>query len=292
MLAYLLLLRPKQWTKNLLVFAALLFGGTFREADKAFLALVAFIAMCMASSAVYIVNDLRDLERDRKHPKKKLRPLASGAVSRNSGWAIAAVCLAISLAAVWTVNKTSTAIILAYLLLQVAYNFRLKQVAVADVFCIAVGFVLRAVLGAAAIKVPISGWLLFCTGALALMLGFSKRRNEFLTIAENGTRESLAKYTKPALDALVSIFACGAALCYGIYCLESETAKKYPGLIVTSIFVFYGIARYILIVFSLDEGGEPETLLYKDKHILACVLCFILASVLALSGFQLPLVSS
>lgn len=292
MLAYLLLLRPKQWTKNLLVFAALLFGGTFREADKATLAFIAFVAMCLASSAVYIVNDLRDLERDRRHPKKKLRPLASGAVSQNLGWGIAVVCLAIALGAVWTVNKTSTAIILAYLLLQVAYNFRLKQVAVADVFCIAVGFVLRAVLGAAAIKVPISGWLLFCTGALALMLGFSKRRNEFLTIAENGTRESLAKYTRPALDALVSIFACGAALCYGIYCLESETAKKFPGLIVTSIFVFYGIARYILIVFSLDEGGEPETILYKDKHILASVLCFILASVLALSGFQLPLVSS
>jgi len=291
-IAHILLLRPKQWTKNLLVFAALLFVGAFRDPHMVWLAVQAFFAMCLASSAVYVVNDLRDIERDRRHPRKKNRPLAAGTVKPPAAIAIAVVCLFGSLTLAYLVNKSSLAIIGIYLGMQILYNAWLKNVAVADVFCIGVGFVLRAALGAAALTVQISGWLLFCTGALSLMLGFSKRRNEFLTVPGSGsTRESLESYSKPALDALVGIFACGAALCYGIYSLESPTAHKYPGLVLTSLFVFYGIARYVLIVFSQDEGGEPETLLYKDPHILMSVLLFVLTSVLALSGFQIPLVT-
>jgi 4-hydroxybenzoate polyprenyltransferase len=292
LIAYLLLLRPKQWTKNLLVFAALIFGESFRNGHLVLLAVEAFIAMCLVSSSVYVVNDIRDAARDRRHPRKQHRPIAAGKVQPETAWVIAAACLATGVAIAALINVNALVLIGAYLALQAAYNIRLKHVAVADVFCIAVGFVIRAVLGAAAIDVPISGWLLFCTAALALMLGFSKRRNEFITVGDNGTRESLAHYTRAALDAFVAIFACGAALCYGIYCLESSTAKKYPALILTSIFVFYGIARYVLIVFGWDEGGEPETLLYKDKHILACVVLFIAASFLALSGFKVPLISN
>jgi len=290
-IAHLLLLRPKQWTKNLLVFAALLFVGAFRDPHMVWLATQAFFAMCLASSFVYVVNDLRDIERDRRHPRKKSRPLASGLVKPPAAIVAAILCLAGALTIAFFINKASLAIVGTYLAIQGLYNLWLKQVAVADVFCIGIGFVLRATLGAAALNVEISGWLLFCTGALALMLGFSKRRNEFLTVPENGTtRESLAHYTKSALDALVVMFACGAALCYGIYSLESTTAKKYPGLVLTSLFVFYGIARYVLIVFSRDEGGEPETLLYKDPHILMSVVLFVLTSILALSGFRIPLV--
>ncbi len=276
-----------------MVFAAWLFVGGFRDPGLTLLIVQAFAAMCLVSSAVYIANDLRDIERDRKHPKKRLRPLASGRVSKNAAIGLAILCLLAGLGLALAINKSSLAVIAAYLVLQIAYNGYTKHMAVADVFSIAIGFVLRAVLGAAAIKVEISGWLLFCTGALALLLGFSKRRSEFLTVADsNLTRESLAKYTKTSLDILVAIYACAASICYGIYCLESETAKKFPGLIITSIFVFYGIARYVLIVFSQDEGGEPETLLYKDKHILLSVVLFVLASILAISGFQIPLVSN
>lgn len=292
MIAHLLLLRPKQWTKNLLVFAALLFVGAFRDPAMVLLAIRAFVAMCLASSAVYVFNDLRDIERDRRHPRKRTRPLAAGLVKPPAAAVIGVLCLAGSVAIAASVNQISLGIIVFYLVIQALYNTWLKHVAVADVFCIGVGFVLRAILGAAALNVEISGWLLFCTGALALMLGFSKRRNEFLTVADNGTtRESLASYTKPALDALVAIFACAASICYGIYSLESPTAKKFPGLVVTSLFVFYGIARYVLIVYSKDEGGEPETLLYKDPHILLSVLAFILASVWAISGYKIPLVT-
>lgn len=293
LIAHLLLLRPKQWTKNLLVFAALLFAGGFKDLTLTLMAFQAFAAMCLASSAVYIVNDLRDIERDRRHPRKRLRPLAAGKVKPSTAWGLAFTCIIASFTLAITLNVASAVIIFLYLLLQVAYNARLKRVAVADVFCIACGFVLRAVLGAAAISVAMSGWLLFCTGALALLLGFSKRRNEFLTVdAPTTTRESLAKYTKQALDMYVAIYACAAAICYGIYCIESETAQKYPGLILTSVFVFYGISRYVLIVFSFDEGGEPETLLYKDKHILLSVILFVISAVVAISGFQIHLISN
>lgn len=276
-----------------MVFAALLFVGGFKDSHQILLAFQAFAAMCLISSAVYIVNDIRDIERDRRHPKKKNRPLAAGKVKVSTGWAVAFVCFLASITLAYFLNKASLSIIGAYLTLQIAYNFKLKHVAVADVFCIAVGFVLRAVLGAAAIDVKISAWLLFCTGALALLLGFSKRRSEFLTVTDAATtRESLAKYTKVSLDAFVAIYACAAAICYGMYCIESDTAKKFPGLVLTSLFVFYGIARYVMIVFSFDEGGEPETLLYKDKHILLSVIMFILTSILAISGFTVPLITS
>lgn len=293
LIAHLLLLRPKQWTKNLLVFAALLFVGGFKDPHLTLLAVQAFFAMCLISSAVYIANDIRDIKRDQLHPRKRNRPLASGKVKVSHAWGIAFVCFSAAIALAAFLNQNTLAIIGGYLVLQIAYNLKLKHVAVADVFCIAIGFVLRAVLGAAAINVGISAWLLFCTGALALLLGFSKRRNEFLTVNDaSSTRESLAKYTKASLDIFVAIYACASAICYGIYCIESETAQKYPGLILTSLFVFYGIARYVMIVFSYDEGGEPETLLYKDKHILLSVILFILTSILAISGFEISLITS
>ena len=287
------LLRPKQWSKNLLVFAALLFTAAFKDTQSVERALLAFLAMCLASSATYIVNDLFDLERDRQHPRKKNRPLAAGRITPTVGSVVAGLVGIAALLIANYLGPMTLMVLVTYLFLQALYNLGLKRIAVADVFCIGVGFVLRAALGAAAIDVKISGWLLFCTGALALMLGFAKRRNEF--IAQGGdkgvTRESLDMYSKGALDALVIMFACGAGLCYGIYAIESETAHKYPALILTSLFVFYGISRYVLLVFSLDEGGEPENLLYKDPHILLAILLFLATAVMAVMGMKLPLVA-
>jgi len=182
-------------------------------------------------------------------------------------------------------------ILATYVALQLLYNLGLKRVAVADVFLISLGFILRAALGAGAISVTISSWLLFCTGALALMLGFCKRRSEFILLGDRRTevRESLGAYSRGALDALVIMFACGAALCYGVYAVQSPTAHKYPALILTSVFVFYGICRYVLIVFGKDEGGEPETLLFKDPHMVFSIVMFIVAAVLAMSGVKVPL---
>jgi len=288
----LLLLRPKQWAKNLLVFAAMLFGAKFNNPHSVMLAIAAFVAMCLASSATYVFNDLADIERDRKHPKKKSRPLASGAIKKSAGVGIGVFCLVFSLFIAVSVGRGSLILILCYLGLQVLYNWKLKHMPIADVYVIAIGFVLRAVLGASAIHVGISGWFLFCTGALALMLAFAKRRNEFILQGSDRTssRESLVYYSKSSLDALVIMFAAGAAMCYGIYTLESQTAHKYPSLILTAIFVFYGITRYVLIVFTADEGGEPADILFHDPHIIASVVLFCITAVLALSGLvNLPI---
>lgn len=288
------LIRPKQWAKNLLVFAGLLFGAKFHDPHHVVLALLAFAAMSLVSSCTYVFNDLIDVERDRRHPKKRLRPLASGAISKPAGAVIGTALFVLGMSIGAYLGMGPLIILAVYLLLQVLYNWRLKHMPVADVYTIAVGFVLRAVLGAAAIDVAISGWLLFCTGALALMLGFAKRRNEFILQGDDrsSSRESLVHYNRPALDALVIIFAAGAAMCYGIYTLQSRTAHQFPALILTSLFVFYGITRYVLIVFTVDEGGEPADILFKDPHIIASVVLFVASAVLALSGLRIPVLES
>ncbi len=290
--AVLSLLRPKQWAKNLLVFAAPIFASKMTDSGSALLALQAFAAMCLMSSATYIFNDLADVKRDREHPKKRLRPLASGAVAIPTATVIGVLLGALALFLGFSLNTTSGTVLISYALLQVLYNLALKRTPIADVFTISLGFIFRAALGAFAVWVPISGWLLFCTGALALMLGFAKRRNEFIMQGEQRTasRESLAGYTKAGLDALVTMTATGAAICYGIYSVDSATAAKFPAIVVTSLFVFYGIARYVMIVFSKDEGGEPADLLFKDPHLLASVVLFLVSAMVAVSGqFQIPL---
>ncbi len=285
------LLRPKQWAKNLLVFAALIFTAGYHSADKVILAIAGFAVMCMAGSGTYVFNDLIDVEKDRKHPKKKFRPIASGAVPKSVATVVGVAALAVAIIGSYSLNKYCFAIIATYLVLQVLYNWRLKHIPVADVYCIAVGFVLRAALGAAVLKAGISGWLLFCTGSLALMLGFAKRRNEFILQGDDRTssRASLAGYSQLALDGFVLITACAASLCYGIYSLDSATAHKYPALILTAPFVFYGISRYVLLVFSVNEGGEPADVLFGDVQIIVCVLSFVACAAFAMSGLRVPL---
>lgn len=292
MTAWIRLLRPKQWTKNLLVFAALLFTKGYQDPAQIQLALLAFAVMCMVSSSTYIFNDLADVERDRKHPVKKLRPIASGKVPKAAALVLAVILLGGGVAIASTIGTRIVVIIGVYMFLQGVYNLGLKRVPVTDVFLLSIGFVLRAALGAAAISVSISGWLLFCTGALALLLGFGKRRSEFVLqgSARVESRESLGGYSLPSLDALVLMSATGAAMCYGVYAVESPTARQYPALILTSLFVFYGICRYVFLVFSKAEGGEPETLLLKDIHLIISILGFLGSAVMALSGFRIPLV--
>ncbi len=288
------LLRPLQWSKNLLVFAALMFTGKYMDYALLGRSIIAFFAMCMLSSCVYVVNDLKDIDRDRRHPVKCRRPLASGTVHPREAQILGAFLALISVGLCFVLGPLSWLIIGAYLALQVAYNSGMKQLAIADVFTIALGFVLRAMLGAAAINVKISPWLVLCTGSLALMVGFAKRRHEYLIQGDQRTasRESLGSYSKAALDMLVGVAAATAAINYSIYCIESPTARKYPSLILSSLFVFYGISRYLLRVFHDNEGGEPAELLFTDRHLLCSVLLFVIAVMFAMSGFQLPLMES
>ena len=284
------LLRIKQWAKNLLVFAAWMFAGKYTDTSSTLAVVTAFFSMSFASSGVYIFNDVLDRDRDKNHPRKKYRPIASGAFPVGPAVGVAFVLVGLSLALAWSLTPTCFALVLSYLLIQVAYNVTLKAVPVLDVFVIATGFVIRAVLGASALVVPISGWFLFCTGFLALMLGFAKRRNEFLVQADDASssRESLVHYSRPALDALVVMFATCAVICYGVYTLESSAAHAHRSLILTAPLVFYGVTRYVLLVFTQDEGGEPADLLFSDWHIIGSVVMFGVTAAMVLHGLNLP----
>jgi 4-hydroxybenzoate polyprenyltransferase len=284
------LMRPKQWAKNLLVFAALVFTRSYEEPRLVALSLIAFAALCLASSAAYAFNDALDASSDREHPRKKNRPVASGALSPGTAYAVFVVLALASMAVGLAAGSGFTLCVLAYLVLQGFYNLLARAVPVLDVSVVAAGFVLRAAAGAIAISVSISGWLLLCTGALALLVGFSKRRYEFRLVPNH--RESLGGYTSTALDSLVVFSACSAALSYGVYSIQSESAKQYPMLILTAPVVGYAIMRYLLLVFAHDEGGEPETLLLSDAQLLTCLGLFLVLAYLATHGWSLSFVGS
>lgn len=289
---FLRLLRPKQWSKNLLVFAAILFTNELRDSHALLHTFMAFFGMCLISSAAYIANDIRDVEKDRAHPRKKHRPIASGGVSVVAAVVEAMIVLAVGAVLIILLGREAIAVVLAYAALQLIYNLVGKETAVLDVFLISAGFVLRAVLGAAAINREISAWLLLCTGALALLLGFGKRRSEFISQGDrrSESRVSLAGYSRQSLDALVVMASTAAALCYGIYALESPTAHRYPALVITTVFVFYGICRYVLRIFREDEGAEPETILYRDLHILFSVILFVASAIAAMNMEKIPFI--
>lgn len=284
------LLRPKQWTKNLLVFAALIFAHEFNNQMSVQLAVIAFFALCMFSSSVYALNDVLDAERDRAHPTKRNRPIASGALSQTAGLVISMVVLLIGTLLGAFVSPQFLIGLFGYLVLQLLYNFWLKRVPVVDVMVISSGFVLRAALGAIAIEAFISGWLLFCTGMLALLLGSAKRRHEFHLQGDGrgASRAALLGYTAQSLDAMVVFSAGVSAIAYGVYAIESETANAYPALIVTVPFVVFGVLRYLFLTFAKEEGGEPENILLTDWQTIAAVILFIAAAFYALSGLDIP----
>lgn len=279
------LMRPKQWIKGLLVLAAPLFtySGTVSrwEAVQILLALVSITA---ASSAVYVLNDWKDAERDRNHPKKQHRPIASGKVSSAAAGILALVCLVISIAAAAADGPLFLGVIVLYFALQAAYNLGLKHIAIADVFILSSGYVIRAALGAVAIHVVISPWLYFCTGLLALLVSFGKRLSEFRTVDANGaqTREVLAQYSDASLSAMLIVSAAGAAISYGIYAIDSATGRTYPWLVVTTIWVYFAIFRYILLVLVKNEGGEPETLFLRDRQLIIAVALFLITAFIAM----------
>lgn len=280
--ALLRLMRPKQWTKNLLVFAALLFTAGWRDAAAVQSAIWAFLALCLLSSAIYVMNDALDVESDRIHPTKRTRPLASGQVSLPAAAVLGSVCAALAMLIGWTQAPIGASLVV-FLCIQIAYSLMLKKIAVLDVMTIAALFVQRAVIGAIAISAPISPWILMCTATLALMLGFGKRRQEFRTLGADA-RDSLRSYTPTILDAFVWLAAGLSLVSYMLYVVESETAKAHSGLLFTAPFVLFGVLRYLLVLSTSERGEEPETLLLQDPGILASVVGFVIIAVLAMTN--------
>lgn len=271
------LLRVKQWTKNIVVFAAFVFALGDRNQNLAAWELwkvcLAALAFSLVSSAVYILNDLRDAPQDRLHPLKKRRPIASGAVTPGPALAVAAVLLVIGLGGAWRLGNDLLAVIGGYLALQVAYTLWLKQIALVDVIVIALGFVLRALAGAVVIHVLISPWLLLCALLLALFLGLCKRRHEKVNLEGAGTRPALDGYHEGLLDMLITMMGAAALVCYSIYTLWPDTVAKFgtPWLGATIPFVVFGLFRYMDLVYRQEKGDRPEQILLTDLPLMVDV---------------------
>ncbi len=284
MIAAIQALRPKQWTKNLLVFAAAIFTGSLGVPSVWQHAAVAFVAVSLVSSANYILNDLIDRDRDRLHPKKKNRPFARGALSAQSGVVLAILCATGGLLLVTTGGQWLFFGVLGLSLVQVGYTFAFKHIATLDLVVLSLLYVLRAAIGGWAIQVPVSHWLLFCTGMLALFMAVAKRRQELISLGpELETREVLKHYSKELLDALFIFAAALTVMSYGIYAIQSPTALAHPRLIATVPFVVYGVLRYVYLVLGQQKGEEPESVIISDPDMIATLLFFVSTAIYAMS---------
>ena len=288
LLRLLRLLRPHQWLKNGFVFIGLLFGHAWNDPHKLSQALAAFVAFCLLASAVYVMNDLIDREQDRRHPKKKLRPLAAGTVSVRAAVVLGALCLIAG--GVIAVRYAGSApwLFLAYVVMNLGYCFGLKHVVILDVFIIAAGFMLRILAGTLGIDIAPSHWLLLCGLMVTLFLGFAKRRAELNALLQEsaGHRRVLEHYTAAMLDQFIAIAADGTIISYSLYTVSAETVALHGtrGLMVTIPFVVYGILRYLWRLHRQGGGGDPAQELLGDPHLLTAAAGWLVVVLALLSG--------
>ena len=277
-------LRPDQWTKNLIVFAGVIFGGRLADVPAVILAGAAFVVFCALSSAMYLVNDVSDRAEDRRHPTKARRPIAAGALSVSAAMTAAAVLVVAALAVAFRIGSSFGLVSLAFIGLLGLYTTTLKHVVIIDVLTISIGFVLRAVAGAVAVAVPISQWLLVCTVLLALFLGFAKRRQEVALLGDAAAphRRTLDDYSTSLLDQLIAIVAAATLVAYAFYTMEPDTIEKFgtSRLTLTLPFPIYGVFRYLYLVYERDGGSSPSETLLRDPPLLACVILWAAAIVL------------
>jgi 4-hydroxybenzoate polyprenyltransferase len=292
--ALLVSLRPHQWTKNLFVLAALAFSKHLFDADAVARAVFAFLVFCALSGATYLVNDLTDLEQDRLHPTKRLRPLAGGLLPVAVARLFAVALFACGLAAALVLGPRFTLAAALYLGLSLAYSLAVKHVVILDVLSIAIGFVLRAVAGALAIDVAFSDWLVVCTLLVALFLALAKRRHELVTLDDAaGHRRILAEYSPYLLDQMISVVTASCLTAYAFYTLAPDTIEKYrtDKLSLTIPFVIYGIFRYLYLVHRREQGGSPSELLLTDRPLLLAVAMWaavVVAIVYTAPGLPMP----
>ena len=281
-------LRPRQWTKNLLVFAGLIWGEKLRDPQSLALALGAFAIFCALSGVVYLINDVQDREADRRHPVKSKRPVASGALSPESALMAATAIGAAAVAAAFWIGTEFGLAAVAYVLLLSLYSILLKNIVIVDVLTVAGGFVLRAAGGALAIGVAFSHWLLLLTLLLALFLALSKRRAELVSLADDAQahRRILAEYSPYLLDQMVAVVTASTLVAYAFYTISPETVAKFgtDRLLWTVPFPLYGIFRYLYLVHQRAGGGNPSETLLEDRPILLCVALWVISVILILYG--------
>lgn len=283
---YLRALRPKQWTKNVLVFAALVFSHQLTDGAAVLNVVVAFLCFCAASSAVYLFNDLRDRESDRLHPTKRFRPIAAGTVPERDAIVLSLVFAISALVVAFLLTPYFAALLVLYIVINISYSLYLKHFVIIDVFAISSGFVLRAAAGAVVLAVPISPWLYVCTVVLALFIGFGKRRNELELLEGDagGHRRNLDDYSAPLLDQFIVLTAGAAVMAYSLYTFVAENLPENHLMMLTIPFVLYGIFRYLYLVHQRQEGGAPEQVILTDLPLLGTVFFWGVTAIVILYG--------
>jgi 4-hydroxybenzoate polyprenyltransferase len=280
-------LRPRQWVKNLFVFAGLVFGHKLYTPLLG-VALAVFVIFCALSGAIYLLNDVADREKDRLHPQKRHRPVASGRLAPSTAAAVGFLLIAASLLASLAISGTLALVALVYAGLLVAYSAGLKHVVIVDVLLVAMGFVLRAVAGAVAVRVEISGWLLICTILIALFLALGKRRHEYLTLGDEAARHRpiLAEYSAALLDQMIAVVTASTVTAYALYTMSAETVAKFDThlLPATLPFVLYGIFRYLYLLYRKQLGGNPSELFLNDRPLLLNTLLWMLTVLAIIYG--------
>lgn len=268
-------MRPKQWLKNIFVFAPLVFDVKLLNVTHLARTATGFVLLCVTSGVVYLVNDVVDAEKDREHPRKRNRPIASGRLSPQVALAAAVLLPLLALPAGFLLDPSFAAILAAYLVLQVAYSFFLKNIVLIDVFAIAAGFVLRVAAGVPLVNAErFSPWMYVCMGLLALFIGFNKRRHELALLKENANahRESLQEYSLPLLDQIIGIVTAATLVTYAFYTFTAPNLPPNHTMMLTNPFLLYALFRYLYLVQARGLGGEPEEIVLHDRPLQAAVL--------------------
>ncbi len=280
-------MRPKQWTKNLVLFAGVVFSKRFLEPSLVWKSFLGFLFFCVLSGAIYIINDLFDRVRDQGHPSKKLRPIASGALDATTAGIFGAGLPAVFVPLSWVLGKEFFFLTLAFFIVNVAYSTFLRHVVILDVIAISFSFLIRAGAGVVVLHtivpdVEFSPWLWICTLFLSLFLAICKRRNEFSNLeSAEEHRQSLKEYSEQLLDQLVGLSATAAVISYSIYTVWPSTVEKFGthDLVYTIPFVIFGIMRYLFLVYSRNEGGDPSGVLLTEKAIIIDVFLWFVATI-------------
>ena len=276
-----LLIRPHQWIKNAFLFLPLFFDGKLLQKEYLMPSIMIFFAYSLAASGIYCFNDIYDVEADKLHPKKCKRPIASGAISKGMGYALMALCIIVSFGIIYTYDwkvgnqLTLLGIVVAYLVMNIAYCMKLKQLAIVDVFIIAIGFVLRVFAGGFATGIYLSHWIVLMTFLLALFLAFAKRRDDVVMYENTGmkARKNVNRYNLDFMNQAIAIIASITMVCYIMYTVSPEVITRFhsPYVYMTSIFVLAGIIRYMQITIVDVKSGSPTKVLMKDRFIQSCM---------------------
>ncbi|MEO8167056.1 MAG: decaprenyl-phosphate phosphoribosyltransferase [bacterium] len=281
--AYAKLIRPRQWVKNMFVFLPLTFAKELFDVAAGLDAFRAFVAFSFVASAVYVVNDISDVEADRAHPQKRFRPIAAGTVSILEGYILVGVLLALAALSVLGMDVRFVLILCAYFLMNLAYSYKLKNIVLLDVFVIAAGFMMRVIGGAYALPVEVSTWLVLCTLFISLFLGFAKRRSELVLAKDNAVveRKVLELYRVSFLDQMLTIAAAGTVISYALYTVAPRTLQAFhtDKLIYTTVFVIYGIFRYLYLIHTTNSTDNPTNAVTSDWPILITAGLWVLACI-------------